>query len=100
MSAVVPSVSPESGQTHPAELPTTEMVDPHLASLSDVIEHSDAEQASKLLAHESNDTIAQVLDAENPAFVDDILEQFPEARRTQILEAGDQTWAEQWRRNQ
>ncbi len=95
-----PSVNPESNRNQPTELPTTEMLDPHLASLSEFIERHDPEQASKFLAHETDTTIAQVLEAENPAFVDDILEQFPEQRRTQILEAADQTWAEQWRRNQ
>jgi magnesium transporter len=95
-----PSVNPESNKNHPTELPTTEMLDPHLASLGEVIGHNDPRQASKLLAHETDSTIAQVLEAENPAFVDDILEQFPEERRTLILEAADQTWAEQWRKNQ
>lgn len=94
-----PSLPPESAN-QPTELPTTEIQDPYLASLSEVIEHNDPRQASKLLANEADTTIAQVLEAENPAFVDDILEQFTEVRRAQILDAADQQWATQWRKNQ
>lgn len=92
------SVPPSAPQT--TELPTTEIQDPYLASLSEVIERHDPQEASALLAKESDATIAQLLETENPAFVDDILEQFPEARRTRILEAADSDWASQWRKNQ
>lgn len=97
-----PSVNPEEtvSKSQTTELPTTEILDPYLASLSEVIERHDPEQASKLLASEANATIAQVLEAENPAFVDDILEQFPAQRRAEILDAADRSWADQWRKNQ
>jgi magnesium transporter len=91
---------PPSTPHHTTELPTTELRDPYLASLSDVIERHGAQDASALLAKESDATIAQLLESENPAFVDDILEQFPEARRTRILEAAHSDWASQWRKNQ
>lgn len=95
-----PSVPPHESTNLPTELPTSEIQDPYLHSLCEVIERNDPEQASKLLANETNTTIAQVLEAENPAFADGILEQFSEPRRAQILEAAHQSWADQWRKNQ
>jgi magnesium transporter len=95
-----PSLPPHESANLPTELPTSEIQDPYLHSLCEVIERNDPEQASKLLANETNTTIAQVLEAENPAFADGILEQFSEPRRAQILEAAHQSWADQWRKNQ
>lgn len=95
-----PSVPPETSANPTTELPTTEIADPYLHSLSEVIERNDAEEASKLLANASDGAIAAVLEAENPAVADDILEQFTEQRRSQILRAADQSWAAQWRKNQ
>lgn len=94
----VSSLPPSSAQ--PTELPTTELQDPRLQALSEYIERHDAEEASALLAKESDATIAELLETENPAFVDDIMEEFPESRRLRILAAADTEWARQWQKNQ
>jgi magnesium transporter len=57
------------------------------------------QEAFELLEPETDDTIAKVLAAENPATADEILWEFPEARRLAILKAAPPEQSEQWARN-
>jgi magnesium transporter len=56
-------------------------------------------EAFELLEPESDAVIASVLAAENPAIADEILWEFPEARRGAILAAASPEQREQWTKN-
>lgn len=57
------------------------------------------QEAFELLEPESDATVVKVLAAENPATADEILWEFPEARRKGILAAAPPEQSEQWSRN-
>lgn len=56
-------------------------------------------EAAELLHAESDATIAEMLARQDPALADDILQEFPEARRSTIIAAAPETFRAQWRTN-
>jgi magnesium transporter len=70
-----------------------------IAELAEAVLHRGPYEAFELLEAEDEDTIARVLAAENPAVADEILWEFPDARRKAILAATSPEQREQWTRN-
>lgn len=56
-------------------------------------------EAAELLHVESDAAIAEMLAQQDPALADDILQEFPEARRSTIIAAAPETFRAQWRTN-
>jgi magnesium transporter len=56
-------------------------------------------EAADLLRDESDAHIAAMLAKQDPALADDILQEFPEARRSTIIAAASESFRAQWRTN-
>lgn len=56
-------------------------------------------EAAELLQGESDAAIAEMLAKQDPALADDILQEFPEARRSTIIAAAPEMFRAQWRTN-
>lgn len=69
------------------------------AELGEAILRLGPTEAAERLSEHSDAEIAFVLARENPAVVDEILWQFPDARRTAILDAASPEQRQQWARN-
>src|SRR5690606_590467 len=67
--------------------------------LSEAVHRLGPEAAAERLSVASDEMIAHVLARENPALVDEILWEFPDERRAQILLAASSEQREQWSRN-
>ncbi len=67
--------------------------------LSEIVHHFGPEEAAEKLAVSTDEMIARVLSRENPALVDEILWEFSEERRAQILAAASPEQRDQWSRN-
>jgi magnesium transporter len=83
----------------PTDAPVIRPDDPQVNELSEAVLLRSPQEALDLLAEESDETIARVLARQNPALADDILWEFPEARRELILGATPAEQREQWSRN-
>lgn len=70
-----------------------------LQTLDEAIALRGPYEAYELLEPESDELIATVLAHENPAIADEILWEFPEARRQAVLAAAPVEQREQWARN-
>jgi magnesium transporter len=73
--------------------------DERLAALSAAVLHRGPVEAFEVLEPEADELIAKVLAAENPAIADEILWEFSEERRRQILAAAPAEQSAQWARN-
>ncbi len=71
----------------------------HVEQLSEAVLNSGPYEAFELLAPEADPVIVQVLVRVNPAVADEILWEFPDDRRKQILRAAPAGLGEQWARN-
>jgi magnesium transporter len=75
-------------------------VDPaRVAQLAEAVLKNGPYEAYELLAPQADAVVALVLSRENPAIADEILWEFPEARRTSILAAASAEQREQWTKN-
>jgi magnesium transporter len=83
--------------TNPA--PTPEADPARIEALHLAVLSRGPQEAFELLEPESDATVVKVLAAENPATADEILWEFPEARRKAILAAAPPEQSEQWSRN-
>jgi magnesium transporter len=70
-----------------------------VAELAEAVLKRGPYEAFELLESESDAVIASVLVAENPAIADEILWEFPEARRNAVLAAASAEQRDQWQRN-
>jgi magnesium transporter len=71
----------------------------HIEGLVDAVLNSGPYEAFERLAPEGEQTIARVLARSNPAVADEILWEFSDDRRKQILRAAPAGLGEQWARN-
>lgn len=70
-----------------------------VAELAEAVSKRGPYEAFELLEPESDAVIASVLVVENPAIADEILWEFPEARRNAVLAAASAEQRDQWQRN-
>ncbi|HTM44375.1 MAG TPA: magnesium transporter [Polyangiaceae bacterium] len=78
---------------------STTVADSQLSKLDDEIARCGPFEAYELLSVHPDEVIVRVLAQENPAIADEILWEFPEARRRQLLQAAPPEQREQWARN-
>ena len=70
-----------------------------ILNLNEALAHRGAREATEILSHESDQTIAGLLAEQNPSSADAILWAMPSPRRESVLDAAPAEYREQWLRN-